>query len=952
MTLTAGMLALPTSAQGVPDPLTWTSPGSHAWTVPAGVTQVRVDIAGGAGGNRPVADGPFQGGHWGGRGDRVQGTLDVTPGEVLSLYVGGRGADGSPGGGSESGGDGGRGWQNGGDGGSGSKGIITPGYAQGGGGGGGSSYIGGPGYRMDVHVGGGGGAGGFAVCGGNPGGDAGQSAWKEPKSCASNGGDPGSAGVTSGAGAPGSNAGSSSGQGGGGGGGGGVAGGGGGDASTDGGGGGGGGTSTWSTARFTVTDRGLGTYGSNGFIRISPVYPTQVTFGRSSYELLAGGEVTITGAVGYVGGATPGTPPAGSVHLESGTGGAWTTMATVPLEAGSFSYVCGTECVVDPTATTLRAVYVPADPDHWTPSSASAALEIVRGATRTTLDVDPASAVTGQVREYVATVEVQAPARGPASGDVELWGESVTTGEVVLLGTVPLQANAQAILETVPPFVGEHRVRAVYVGSDWFDGSFSPWQTFVTRRAATKVDATATPEPSVHGQDFTVEVNVEALPPAVGVPEGIVEVLAGDVPFFAELDNGSATVEVTGGQDAGVHQLGVRYLGDEAFLGSEVLVDHEIEPGTVQLSLDQEAPTTAFGEPVRLTVAAKALDPAVGEVAGEVTIWANGEPTSAVGTLEGSHAELELTGLDVGAHSLEARFTASTNWLPAVSEPLGHEVLKDDVTVALTPDRETLTTGTDAVLRIDVDPRTAPADTVTGVVEIFAAGDDGPTGKVLARATLERGLGHAVLEDPAVGAHALVGVFRGSDRFAVASSPDVELTVVPAASSTTLTLPLRAVAGEEFILTGQVLARESALSARTPSDGVAAALAAMPRTGSWVPFAPPGEVQLFLDGEAAGDPIALTALGAEEPGAAGAVWRLALEAGAYVVEAEYLGSDTVSESRATLATLVVAPSPQEPRDPRRELPRTGGSSTELLLLSGLLLGLGTAAVRVSRRRAS
>jgi len=51
--------------------------GPQTYTVPAGVTSLTVDAAGASGGGN------------GGRGARVQATLTVTPGEVLTLYVGG-----------------------------------------------------------------------------------------------------------------------------------------------------------------------------------------------------------------------------------------------------------------------------------------------------------------------------------------------------------------------------------------------------------------------------------------------------------------------------------------------------------------------------------------------------------------------------------------------------------------------------------------------------------------------------------------------------------------------------------------------------------------------------------------------------------------------------------------------------------------------------------------------
>src|SRR5690349_14761129 len=67
---------------------TFTSPGSFLWTVPSGITSVDVQIAGGAGG-----------GVNGGDGESLQGTLQVTPGHVLTVVVGGQGCPGNPQGG-------------------------------------------------------------------------------------------------------------------------------------------------------------------------------------------------------------------------------------------------------------------------------------------------------------------------------------------------------------------------------------------------------------------------------------------------------------------------------------------------------------------------------------------------------------------------------------------------------------------------------------------------------------------------------------------------------------------------------------------------------------------------------------------------------------------------------------------------------------------------------------
>ena len=67
--------------------VTFSTPGTApAWTVPAGVTAVAVDVFGAQGG-----------GTYGGPGGRVQATLAVSPGDVLNVSVGGQGTNSSGG---------------------------------------------------------------------------------------------------------------------------------------------------------------------------------------------------------------------------------------------------------------------------------------------------------------------------------------------------------------------------------------------------------------------------------------------------------------------------------------------------------------------------------------------------------------------------------------------------------------------------------------------------------------------------------------------------------------------------------------------------------------------------------------------------------------------------------------------------------------------------------------
>ena len=63
--------------------------GAQVWTVPSDVTAITFDVDGASGGHRVGGTGTP------GKGGRVTGTLSVTPGETLNIFVGGNGGTGS-----------------------------------------------------------------------------------------------------------------------------------------------------------------------------------------------------------------------------------------------------------------------------------------------------------------------------------------------------------------------------------------------------------------------------------------------------------------------------------------------------------------------------------------------------------------------------------------------------------------------------------------------------------------------------------------------------------------------------------------------------------------------------------------------------------------------------------------------------------------------------------------
>lgn len=132
-----GIVARVVRKNGVSTTQSFTTAGSHSFTVPIDVTSIVVDMAGGQGGNAAAS---------GGNGGRVQTTIAVTPGESLQINVGGSIASTS--GGTNGGGTGGTGGPTNGRGGGGASDIRQGGTAL---------------ANRIVVAGGGGGAGGLGL---------------------------------------------------------------------------------------------------------------------------------------------------------------------------------------------------------------------------------------------------------------------------------------------------------------------------------------------------------------------------------------------------------------------------------------------------------------------------------------------------------------------------------------------------------------------------------------------------------------------------------------------------------------------------------------------------------------------------------------------------------------------------------------------------------------------
>ena len=95
---TGTIWAIATSGTPAYKKVNYSTPGSYTFTVPAGVTKLRVEVAGagGSGGTSGYGDDGWSHGGKGGNGAKVNSTFNVTPNSTISVIVGAGGS--APGG--------------------------------------------------------------------------------------------------------------------------------------------------------------------------------------------------------------------------------------------------------------------------------------------------------------------------------------------------------------------------------------------------------------------------------------------------------------------------------------------------------------------------------------------------------------------------------------------------------------------------------------------------------------------------------------------------------------------------------------------------------------------------------------------------------------------------------------------------------------------------------------
>jgi hypothetical protein len=688
-----------------------------SFKVPDGVYFLEVDVQGGKGGTEDHS-GP------GGRGSGVSGTLRVTPGQVLEIWVGLYG-----------GGHGGDGYAAGGDHGT-ADGALNPCHTAAGGGGASAILAGG---TPLVVAGGGGGGGGDCDSGwGGRGGDggthatAGQNANNyEPP----NRGTGGCGGCGSGShGEAGHNATYDESGGGGGGGGGGynASGGGGGLGGEDGtlswkqvgtGGGGGGGGSSLISGALTAAHEYHSLLGHDGQVKLSwggaPATVTVVDGDGQATPVVTAFPLGLRAKVENADGVPlVGVPVTFAVPAGREASGSWrgTASATVTATTGDD----GVAAAPPLTANAISGSWTAEATASGVTTPARFHLTNDEIATATTVLSSTSPSVTGQPVRFTAQVVESGHGTALApTGLVQFHVDGAPLGEAVVLD--PDGTAVSEAIDSLTP--ADHAVDAVYLGDPGHARSTGTL-TQPVHKATTAVAVTSSTNPSGVGDavSFTAAVTVQA--PGVAVPTGTISFLVDGAPLGSPVAvdaSGHATSAVTTGLGLGDHEITAQYSGDADLEAADAAMTQSVGPEATATELSTAANPVVYGSAVRVRATVRRQDPGT-VLSGTVDVSVDGALVCSSLPLVADAADCDLPDTLVpGRHEVSAAYHGepdardSATTLALVVAPIA-----TTSTVAGEPDPSEL--GTAVVLRATVAaPLGAP--TPNGAVRFSVDGD-------------------------------------------------------------------------------------------------------------------------------------------------------------------------------------------------------------------------------------
>jgi len=405
-------------------------------------------------------------------------------------------------------------------------------------------------------------------------------------------------------------------------------------------------------------------------------------------------------------------------------------------------------------------------------STSSAVVENISQASTTVTNVSNLNpAPFGQAVQFTATV--QTPGGTAATGSVSFSDGTTSLGSAIVTNN-GTQHNTATL--TYAGFQGgAHTITATYGGDSNFTGSTSAPLTETVTPVSSSVSLAASVNPVVFAQSVTFTATVT--PSIAGdFAGGTVTFLdggatLGTVPLSTE------TVQLTvSNLNGGTHSITARYSGDANFAGSSSsTISESVTPAATTTAISSSVNPSTFGQAIVLTASIGA--PSGVSATGTVTFM-DGSNVLGTAGVAGNAAQLAVSALATGSHSLTATYSGNANLAPSSSGALTQRVNQAATATSLSASSNPASYGQSVTLTATVAPANggAATGTVTFLNGSATLGSASVSGNV-AQLVVSAGV-------LTLGTHSLTAKYSGDSNF-LASTSSVLSESVTAASTTT-----------------------------------------------------------------------------------------------------------------------------------------------------------------------
>ncbi|HEX4794926.1 MAG TPA: Ig-like domain repeat protein [Humisphaera sp.] len=420
---------------------------------------------------------------------------------------------------------------------------------------------------------------------------------------------------------------------------------------------------------------------------------------------------------------------------------------------------------------TIVATYS-GDANDFGSSSATLNQTVSAAATSTSVASSVNPSTVGQSVTFTATVRVNAPGSGTATGTVTFKdGASV-------LGTGTLNASGVATFSTSSLSVGGHSITAVYNGDANDNGSTTAPLTQNVNPNATSTTVSSSVNPSVLNQAVTFTATVSG----VGTPTGTVTFMDGTTTLATGTLNASGVATfTTSALMLGTHPITAVYGGDTNDSAStSAALNQVVNKDATSTSISSSANPSVTGQSVTFTANVAVLAPGAGLATGTVTFM-DGTTSLGTGTLTGGVATFSTSSLSVGGHNITAVYGGDTNDNGSTSAILTQVVNVDVTSTSLTSSLNPSVFGQTITFTASVSVNAPGAGTVTGTVQF----KDGSM--VIGTGTLNAsGVASFTTSALSIGSHNITAVYSGDSNNAASTSAPVVQAVNSDATTTTI----------------------------------------------------------------------------------------------------------------------------------------------------------------------